>query len=97
MRRGAHLDWKPAAATFLLVFLAELGDKTQLLIMSMSARSKAPHMVFYGAALALVMSSLVAVLAGESILKAIPIRAIRIGTGAAFLGMGAVLIYRGLR
>jgi len=91
------LDWKAAAATFFLVFLAELGDKTQLLVMSMSARSKSPQMVFYGAALALVASSLIAVLAGESILRVIPIRAIRVGTGVAFLGVGAMLLFRGLR
>jgi putative Ca2+/H+ antiporter (TMEM165/GDT1 family) len=91
------LDWKPTVATFFLVFLAELGDKTQLLIMSMSARSKAPQMVFYGAALALVASSLVAVLAGEPILRVVPTRAIRVGTGVAFLGIGAMLLYRGLR
>lgn len=91
------MDWKPALATFVLIFIAELGDKTQLLMMSMSTRSKAPVMVFAGGALALIASSLIAVLAGESIMKAVPIKAMRVGTGLVMVGIGAVMLYRGLR
>ncbi len=91
------MDWKAAVATFVLIFLAELGDKTQLMLITMSARSKAPHMIFFGAAFALIASSLVAVLAGETILRAVPIKAIRVGTGVAFLGIGSVLLWKALR
>jgi len=91
------MDWESALVTFLLVFLAELGDKTQILIMSMSARSRSPQMIFFGGAAALIASSLVAVLAGGIILKAVPIKAIRIGTGTAFMGIGGLLLFRALR
>ncbi len=91
------MDWESALGTFLLVFLAELGDKTQLLLLSMSARSRSPHMIFVGGAAALIASSLVAVLAGGLLLKAVPLKAIRIGTGTAFLGIGGMLIFRALR
>jgi putative Ca2+/H+ antiporter (TMEM165/GDT1 family) len=67
------------------------------MVMSMSARSKSPQMVFFGAAAALVMSSLVAVLLGDVVLKAIPIKFVRMGTGVAFLGMGTILVLRSVR
>lgn len=92
-----QVDWKSGLMTFALIFLAELGDKTQLMIMSMSARSRTPQTVFFGAALALVASSLIAVLAGDFVLKAVPLRVVKVGTGAAFLGMGALLLIKSLR
>lgn len=91
------MDWKSALVTFAIIFFAELGDKTQLMVMSMSARSKSPQMVFFGAAAALVLSSLVAVLAGDLFLKAVPLRVVKVGTGIAFMGIGLILTIRSLR
>jgi Ca2+/H+ antiporter, TMEM165/GDT1 family len=91
------LEWKSALVTFAIIFFAELGDKTQLMVMSMSARSKSPQMVFFGAAAALVTSSLVAVLAGDAFLKAVPLRLVKMGTGVAFLGIGSILVFRSMR
>lgn len=91
------MEWKSALVTFALIFFAELGDKTQLMVMSMSARSKSPSMVFFGAATALVTSSLMAVLAGDALLKAVPMRLVKLGTGIAFLGIGTILIFRSVR
>lgn len=91
------MEWKSALATFAIIFLAELGDKTQLMVMSLSARSKAPHMIFLGAAGALIASSLVAVMAGDSFLRHIPIRYLRLGTGLMFMMIGAMLVYRSVR
>ncbi|MBY6275660.1 TMEM165/GDT1 family protein [Symbiobacterium thermophilum] len=91
------MEWKSALATFLIIFLAELGDKTQLMVMSLSARSRAPHMVFLGAAAALIASSLVAVLAGDGLLRHVPIRYVRLATGAMFMALGGTLVLRALR
>jgi len=91
------LEWKSALVTFAIIFLAELGDKTQLMVMSLSAKSKAPHMIFLGAAGALIASSLIAVMAGDSFLRHIPVRYLRLGTGLMFLMIGATLVYRSLR
>ena len=52
-------------STFTTVFLAELGDKTQLATLLLSAQSGQPWLVFSGAALALICSSLVGVLVGR--------------------------------
>ncbi|MDC0671194.1 TMEM165/GDT1 family protein [Nannocystis radixulma] len=59
------MDLRAFFTTFGLVFLAELGDKTQLTTMSMAASSGRRWLVFVASALALALSSLIAVLAGE--------------------------------
>ncbi len=57
--------WVLFVSTFTTVFLAELGDKTQLATLLLSAQSGRPLLVFVGAALALVSTSLVGVLLGQ--------------------------------
>jgi putative Ca2+/H+ antiporter (TMEM165/GDT1 family) len=58
--------------TFTTVFLAELGDKTQLAALLLSAQSGRPLLVFVGASLALICSSLVGVLLGRWLARAMP-------------------------
>ncbi|MEO1002973.1 MAG: TMEM165/GDT1 family protein [Cyanobacteria bacterium J06638_7] len=58
--------------TFTTVFLAELGDKTQLAALLLSAQSGRPLVVFVGASLALVCSSLVGVLLGRWLARLVP-------------------------
>ncbi len=57
--------WLVFTSTFVTIFLAELGDKTQVTTMLMSAESQSPIVVFLGAGLALVATSLVGVLLGQ--------------------------------
>ena len=59
-------------ATFITVFLAELGDKTQLAALLLSAQSGRPLLVFLGASLALISSSLVGVLVGRWLANVVP-------------------------
>lgn len=91
------VDWKSGLLTFAVIFLAELGDKTQLMVMTMSARSKSPQMVFFGAACALIVSSLVATMAGDAVLRLIPMRVVKFGTGVAFVAIGGLLLLRAMR
>lgn len=56
--------WPVFGSTFLTIFLAQMGDKTQLATLLMSAESQSPGMVFAGAALALVTTSLLGVWIG---------------------------------
>lgn len=60
----AHL-WKVFGSTFITIFLAELGDKTQVATLLMSAESHSPWSIFTGAAIALVTTSLLGVLVGH--------------------------------
>ncbi|MGD1897331.1 MAG: TMEM165/GDT1 family protein [Phormidesmis sp.] len=57
--------WPVFISTFATIFLAELGDKTQVTTMLMSAESQAPLVVFLGAGLALISTSLIGVLLGQ--------------------------------
>ena len=59
-------------STFLTIFIAELGDKTQLATLTMSGTSKKPLAVFLGSSTALVFASLIGALAGGSISNFIP-------------------------
>lgn len=56
--------WVIFSSTFLTIFLAEMGDKTQLVTLLMSAESQSPWIVFIGAALALIATSLIGVALG---------------------------------
>ena len=59
-------------STFLTVFIAELGDKTQLATLTISGTSNKPLAVFLGSSLALVLASLLGALTGGSISNFLP-------------------------
>ena len=84
--------WKTIITTFFLVFLAELGDKTQLSTMMLASKSTSIWHVFIGSACALVLSSLIGVIAGAYIHKYIPISTIQLCSGIAFILIGILLI-----
>lgn len=83
---------KSIISAFLLVFLAELGDKTQLSTMLLASKSKSIWFVFIGSAAALVLSSLIGVLAGSVINKHIPAIYIQTCSGVAFIIIGLLLV-----
>ncbi len=78
--------------TFGLVFLAELGDKTQLATMLLVAQNKSPWSVFLGAATALVLSSLIGVLFGGVLSRLVPANYIQSGAGVVFVIIGILLL-----
>ena len=59
-------------STFITIFIAELGDKTQLATLTMSGTTNKPLAVFLGSSTALVLASLVGALAGGSISNFLP-------------------------
>lgn len=84
--------WKNILTTFILVFLAELGDKTQLSTMLLASKSNSIWYTFIGSACALVLSSLFGVLCGSVINKYIPANYIQSVSGIAFLIIGVLLL-----
>ncbi|MHB8927222.1 MAG: TMEM165/GDT1 family protein [Bacillota bacterium] len=88
------MDWKALFSTFGLIFLAELGDKTQLTTMTLAAQSKGPWSVFLGAALALTLTSLLGVVFGEALTRVIPRQYLHTGAGLAFIVLGLLLVAR---
>ena len=83
---------KTILTTFLLVFIAELGDKTQLTTMILVAKNKSIWPIFFGAALALVCSSLVGVFAGSIISKFVSPNFIQNAAALAFILVGILLL-----
>lgn len=84
--------WKLFASTFAVVFLAELGDKTQFATLSLAASGKSRLVVFLAATAALTATSAIAVLAGEAVARSVPEAWIRRVAGAGFLILGALYL-----
>lgn len=87
------MDWKLFASTFVAIFIAELGDKTQLATLSMAAGGKSRWIVFAGSALALVATSAIAVAGGDFLTRLVPPIWIRRAAGAVFVAMGALFLF----
>jgi putative Ca2+/H+ antiporter (TMEM165/GDT1 family) len=91
------MDIKLLLTTFGLVFLAELGDKTQLATFCFSADCDSRLSVFLGSAGALVLSSMIAVLLGAGVSRVVSPATIKIGAGIFFLVVGTWTIYSATR
>lgn len=85
--------WKVFGSTFVTIFLAELGDKTQVATLLMSAQSQNPWVVFAGAASALVATSLVGVLVGRWLSTRLSPKTLETATGMLLLVLSALLIW----
>ena len=81
------------ASTFFTIFLAELGDKTQLTTLLLSAQSHAPWIVFAGAGSALVATSLLGVLLGRWLAQRVPPRTLEVAAGGLLLLLAILLIW----
>ena len=86
------MDFKLIVSTFFVIFLAELGDKTQFAAMAASAGSNKPLSILIGAALALTLSSAIAVVSGVVIGNLIPAKYIKIVAGILFILFGILYI-----
>lgn len=86
--------YKIIISTFILVFLAELGDKTQLTTMMLSAESSSRIAVLIGSSLALVCSSVLGVLIGSLINKYIPADFINTAASIAFIIVGILMLFK---
>ena len=86
------MDVKLYFSTFMAIFLAEMGDKTQLATLSLAAGAKSRWAVFLGAATGLVLTSALAVLGGDIVSRFIPAVWIRRGAGILFLVLGVLYL-----
>ncbi|WP_269624833.1 TMEM165/GDT1 family protein [Prochlorococcus marinus] len=78
--------------SFSTIFLAELGDKTQLATLMLSAQSGRPLIIFIGAALALISTSLLGVLIGRWIANNLPRKNFTVVSGIIMLSLGIYLV-----
>jgi putative Ca2+/H+ antiporter (TMEM165/GDT1 family) len=86
------MDWRLLLSTFGVIFLAEMGDKTQLAAMTMAAESKKPWAVFLGASLALVAVSGLGVIVGSAIGNYVPIIWVKRLAAVAFIVIGVLIL-----
>ncbi len=84
--------WAVFSSTFITIFLAEMGDKTQLVTLLMSAESQSPWIVFLGAAIALVATSLLGVLIGYWLAKKLTPKTLDISVAVLLLVITAWLV-----
>ena len=85
------MDWKLFTITFWTIFIAELGDKTQLSTILMASKSKKIWTVFCASSLALVGVTLLGVLFSEIIVKFFPPYLIKKTAAIAFIAIGILI------
>lgn len=86
------MDLRVLLTTFGIIFLAEMGDKTQLAAMTMSAQTKRPWAVFLGASVALAAVSALGVLVGSVIGDYVPLDWVKRGAAVAFIVIGVLML-----
>ena len=89
-------NWQVFATTFITVFLAEIGDKTQLTTLVIAAQSHQPWIVFTGAAIALVLTSLLGVIAGKWLAKTFSPSLLNTLAGLSFLVLSISLLWEAI-
>lgn len=87
--------WPLAVTSFTTVFLAELGDKTQLAALGLSTKGGSKWAVFGGASLALVASAGLAVLLGSWLGQKLDPRWTHYGAALLFVGLGIWMFVQG--
>jgi putative Ca2+/H+ antiporter (TMEM165/GDT1 family) len=87
------MDWKVFWATFATIFLAEIGDKTQLAALTMSAETRMPVSVFIGACTALCLVTFLGVAFGNYLPHLVPQALLKKIAGASFIIIGVLILW----
>ncbi len=86
------MDWKILIATFSTIFLAELGDKTQIAAIIMTIKTNKPLTVFIGSMIAFAVITIIGVAFGGVITKVIPIYLLKVLSAVAFITVGILIL-----
>ncbi|NIO03118.1 MAG: TMEM165/GDT1 family protein [Proteobacteria bacterium] len=87
------MDWKVFATTFGILFLAELGDKTQLAVITMTTQTEKPFVVFLGATVALVIVTLMGVVFGHLVYQWVPANILKRVAASVFIVIGIFMFF----
>jgi putative Ca2+/H+ antiporter (TMEM165/GDT1 family) len=87
------MDFKIFLVTFATVFLAQMGDKTQLAALTMTAQSGSPLSVALGACLALIVATLLGVAVGGVLAQFVPPSLLKKGAAIAFILIGLIMLF----
>jgi putative Ca2+/H+ antiporter (TMEM165/GDT1 family) len=86
-------SWKVFTSTFVTIFLAELGDKTQMSTLLMSAEFHNPWVIFAGAGTALVLTTLIGVWVGQWLSSRLSPRTLDVAAGVMLALISAWLVW----
>jgi Ca2+/H+ antiporter, TMEM165/GDT1 family len=86
------MNWKVFFIAFGTLFIAELGDKTQLAVFTLVATHKDPMSVFFGAALALALVTLIGAACGQFVTRYVPTNYLQVAAGILFVGIGIFVL-----
>jgi putative Ca2+/H+ antiporter (TMEM165/GDT1 family) len=84
---------KTVLTSFFLIAIMELGDKTQLAVVALSAEYNSPIQVFIGLMLAFTLLTALGVIFGKILCKYVSARYVRIGAGLIFLIFGVLFLF----
>lgn len=87
------MDWQLLGISFLTVFLAEIGDKSQLAVIALGGSSVHPRSVFFGTVAALVLASFLGILAGEGVAQIFPAQLVKSIAALGFVIMAVRLLW----
>ncbi|NJK48286.1 TMEM165/GDT1 family protein [Candidatus Gracilibacteria bacterium] len=87
------MDWQLFGLSFITVFLAEIGDKSQLAAIALGGSSKSPRAVFFGSIAALILASFIGVIAGGSIAQFLPARILKAIAAIGFASIALKLLW----
>ncbi len=89
VERGSRSSpWSTFGASFSLTVAAEFGDKTQVAVITLTASTAAPLAVFFGSLAAFIAVTAIGLLVGVTLLRHLPERWVKIGSGALFIAFG---------
>jgi putative Ca2+/H+ antiporter (TMEM165/GDT1 family) len=86
----------PFLTVFIAFFVAELGDKTQLVTMGLAVQQETPVLTFLGASIGLIAAGALGIFLSKMIAKLIPPRTMKMGAAAVFFTFGSLSLYRNL-
>jgi putative Ca2+/H+ antiporter (TMEM165/GDT1 family) len=84
--------WKTFCTTFGIMLLAEIGDKTQLAVVSLTTRHRSPWVVFTASTCALVVATGIGVALGSAVTAVAGERAVRSVSGGLFVLFGVLIL-----
>ena len=87
------MDWQLFGLSFITVFLAEIGDKSQLAAIALGGSSQSPKAVFLGSVIALILASFLGVIAGGSIAQVLPTKVLKVLAALGFALLAVKLLW----
>ena len=89
------MDWQLLGLSFITVFLAEIGDKSQLAAIALGGSSKSPRAVFFGSITALILASFIGVIVGGGVAQFLPEKVLKAIAAIGFAAMAIKLLWPG--